>query len=318
MDRCVHRFDATALGSQGSCLLSAVAFLLRRRGVPPAARPPLDRVVADLLPAVLSLRSAVALRVLHFASLFPGSGLDLWATAASQLGSAALEAGCAPLDLPSYLDALRREGRCLDTLQLVALADVLSAHLQLFVPFRPTNLGDGWLLHWVVAPRDTALVPLAHACPPLCVGLACGRAWALEPGVEASDAWGPGHLDAPLVLLRGLGALLSISSPSPSSLSLLVADQERFTPSSSDSDDFHFHARGPGAGLSGELDDPDSRRSPSPPSPPSGSDLDEAEHVESLLALEAEEVRRHLLLRSHFGDLLRAASAAFLVLGRLP
>jgi hypothetical protein len=46
--------------------------------------------------------------------------------------------------------------------------------------------------------------------------------------------------------------------------------------------------------------------------------LDEAERAEHLLALEADEIRRHLLLRSHFGDLLRAASAAFLVLGRLP
>ncbi len=318
MERCVRRFEATSLGSQGSCFFSAIAFLLRRRGVPPAARPPFDRVVADLPPAVLSLRSAVALRVLHFASLFPGSGIDLWGTAATQLGSAALEAGSAPVDLPSYLAALRREGRCLDTLQLAALADVLSAHLQLFVPVSPTGLGDGWLLHWVVAPHDTALVPLAHTSPPLCVGLASGRAWALEPKFEASDAWGPGHLDVPLVLLRGLGALPSISSPSPSGLSLLVADQERYTPSSSDSDGFHFNARGPGAGLSGELDAPASRRSPSPPSPPSGSDLDEAEQAETLLALEAEEVRRHLLLRSHFGELIRAASAAFLVLGRLP
>jgi hypothetical protein len=46
--------------------------------------------------------------------------------------------------------------------------------------------------------------------------------------------------------------------------------------------------------------------------------LDEAEHAERLLALEADEVHRHVMLRSLFGDLLRASSAAFLVLGRLP
>ena len=323
MERCVHRFEAATLGAHGDCLLSAVAFALRRRGAPAAARCPLDRAILGLGSAALSLRTAVALRVEHFASLFPGCSSDLWGAAVAQLGTPALEAGSVPIALPGYLAALHREGRFLDTLQLAALADVLSAHLHLFVPASPVGPGGGWHLCWTVAPRGLDLAPLACFRPPLCVGLASGRAWALEPAVEPSDAWGPGLPDVPLAILRAQGALPSISSPSPSSLSLLVDDLERFASSSSDGEGLPHSGGGSGVGL---LDAPGARltwRTPSPPSSPPASvgsdmDLERAEQEEALLAVEAAEVRRHLVLRSRFGALLRAASAAFSVLGRLP
>ncbi len=317
----VHRFDATSLGSQGSGLLSAIAFLLRRRASPPAARPPLDRAVSELSSDVPSLRDAAALRVRQLATLFPGSGADLWAVASVQLGPAGSEGGSIPADLPSYLSALLRPGRCLDTLQIAALADALSVHLLFFTPASPSDLGAGWRLCWDVAPRDPSLVILARTPPPLCLGIALGRAWALECPVEPSDLWGPGLPDVPLALLREAGALPSLSSPSPSCLSLLVAAQDDAGSSSTVSDDFHFLSRVPGSDPLSSLDVPASWRSPSPPSPPSppaGPDLDVAERVEHLLALEADEICRHLLLRSLFGDLLRDSSAAFFALGRVP
>ena len=315
---CPARFEATSLGSQGSELLSAIAFLLRRRASPPAARPPLDRLLSELSPIVLSLREAAAFRVRQLATLFPGSDADLWAVASVQLCSAAIEGGIPPADLPNYLAALLRTGRCLDTLQLAALADVLSARLLIYAPAPPFAPGAGWLLRFVVAPRGPSLALLAHTPPPLCIGLASGRAWALERHVEPADLWGPGLPDVPLALLRESGALPSISSPSPSSLSLLVAAQAGVDSSSTESGDFHFRSRVEAAPSPSPQDAPASWHPPSPPSSPAGPDLDEAEQVEHLLALEAAEVRSHLQLRSLFGDLLRSSSAAFFALGRIP
>ncbi len=311
------RFDATSLGSQGNELLYALAFLLRRRGSPPAARPPTDRVVELLASDVSALRDAAALRVRQLATLFPGSGDDLWATASAQLGSAVTEGGPTPVDLPGYLSVLSRPGRFLDTLQVAALADTLSAPLLFYTPASPSSLVAGWRLRWSFAPRGPSLALLAHS-PPLCLGLAMGRTWALERPVEPLDLWGPGLPDVPLALLREAGALPSISSPSPSSLSLLADAQAADDSFSSDSDGFHFRSRPSLASPPSPSDDLVSLHPSSPPSPPAGPDLDEAERVEHLLSLEADEVRRHLLLRSLFGDLLQASSAASLALGRVP
>ena len=311
-----RRFDATAMGGQGAELLSAVAFLLRRRASPPAARPPLDRLLRDILTDVPSLRSAAALRVWQLTTLFPGAAGDVWDVAAAQLGPAEVEGGALPADLQDYLAAANRPTRHLDALQVFGLAGALALPLAFFTPASTSDLGAGWLPRVLVPPRDLSLQPLSCSSPPLCLGVALGHAWALEHPVSPHDLWGPGSPDVTTDLLRLAGALPSISSPPPSCLSLLAAAQGDAGASSSDSDGFHFRdqRRGPGT----DLPSPSLRHSPSPPTPPASPGTDEAEHLEQLLALEAAEVHRHVVLRSLFGDVLRDSSAAFHALGRLP
>ncbi len=311
-----HRFDATVMGEHGAELLSAVAFLLRRRASPPAARPPLDRLLRVIPADVPPLRSAAALRVRQLTTLFPGAAADVWASAAAQLGSTGVEGGDIPVDLQGYLAAAHRSSRHLDTLQIVGLAGALSLPLAFFTPASTSDLSAGWLLRVIVPPRDPSLRPLSCPPPPLCLGVALGHAWALEYPVSLLDLWGPGSPDVPTGLLRVAGALPSISSPSPSCLSLLAAAQDDAGASSSASDDFHFRLRPWGPGL--DTPSPSLRRSPSPPSPPATPGIEEAEHAERLLALEAAEIHRHVMLRSLFGDVLRDSSAAFHVLGRVP
>ncbi len=304
------------MGEHGAELLSAVAFLLRRRASPPAARPSLGSLLRVIPADIPPLRSAAALRVRQLSTLFPGAAADVWASAAAQLGSSRVEGGDIPVDLPGYLAAVHRSNRHLDALQIAGLAGALSVPLAFFTPVSTSDLSAGWLLRVIVPPRDPSLRPLSSLPPPLCLGVAFGHAWALESPVPLLDLWGPGSPDVPSDLLRGAGALPSISSPSPSCLTLLAAAQADADASSSASDDFHFCLRPRVSGR--DTPSPSLRRSPSPPSPPASPGLEVAEHAESLLALEAAEVQRHLLLRSLLGDVLRDSFAAFRVLGRVP
>jgi hypothetical protein len=321
----IYRFEAATLGAHGNSLLSAVTFALRRGGLPVAARCPLDRALHGLTLAAHQLRTAVALRVEHIASLAPELEPELWSAVELQLGGPCLEAGPVPTCFRGYLEALHRDRRYLDSLQLLALADVLRAHLHLFVPLDPLALAAGWQLRWVAAPCGPDLAPLACFRPPLCIGLASGRAWALEPGSDPADAWGPGRPDTPTAVLRAQGALPSISSPTRSSLSLLVEDLERRAGYSSESDGpFFGEAASSVGGRSGTgWTDGGAPPSPSlPATPPEGDvaamDCERGELEEALLSAEALDLGRHLDRRARFHTLLHRARTASTLLGRLP
>jgi hypothetical protein len=220
---------------------------------------------------------------------------------------------------------LHRDRRHLDSLQLLALADVLHAHLHLFVPLDPLAPAAGWQLRWIAAPCGPDLVPLACFRPPLCIGVASGRAWALEPGCDPVDAWGPGRPDTPADVLRAQGALPSISSPTRSSLSLLVEDMGRRAGYSSGSG-------GPSLGdvgsSAGGRSDTGWLGVGAPPSPPLQATLPEDAEVamdsergdleEALLSAEAHDLGRHLDRRTRMHTLLLRARTASALLGRLP
>ncbi len=218
-------FDSATVGDTGNSLFAAAVFLLRRGSLPATARCALAHAAELLTIPTHQLRARVAARV-EFVARFAD---DLWEVAAADLGSPLMEAGAVPRDLSEYLEALYRDRRWADGLQLLALADVLEARLLLFVP-GACRTGDGylpWQLRWTAIPHSSCLEPLACQRPPLCLGVSAGRVWALEPGASSLGCPVSGSFDDPVDLLRLHSALPSCSSPSPSPLSLIAEEEAR-------------------------------------------------------------------------------------------
>ncbi len=216
-------FDSATVGGTGNSLFAAAVFLLRRGTLPATARCALAHATERLAIPAHQLRVRVAARVEYVARFAD----DLWLVAAADLGTTFMEAGAVPRDLSGYLEALYRDRRWVDGLQLLALADVLEARLFLFVP-GDCRTGDGyfpWQLRWTAIPHNSCLEPLDCQRPPLCLGVSAGRVWALEPGASSLGCPGNGSFNDPVDLLRLHNALPSCSSPSPSPLSLIAEDE---------------------------------------------------------------------------------------------
>ena len=310
------RFDSATLGNDGSSLFAAVIFLLRRRADPATARMALPFAATHTSVPAFQLRCQVAHRISHVAEL----ATLLWETAAPLVGPVGpdcMEGGPAPSDLTSYLEALHRDGRWADGFQILGLADILQMQLVFFAPDQHSQASgsSAWTHLWTVHPHDQHLEPLRVQRPPLCLGLASGRVWALEPPWSSLACQVRGSLDEP-GLLRLYRALPTCSSPSPSALSLLVEDAA--LPSDSGS----------------------SRSSPartlSPDGVPAGLQLDAAllarayehdmdypggdrfEEEDERLRQEEADLARHSAMRTWAANYCTLARTCGTVLGRLP
>ncbi len=313
-------FDSITVGDAGNSLFAAAVLSLRRRSGPATARCTLARSVELLAIPTHQLRAQVALRVAHVAHFVE----DLWEFAAADLGSPRMEAGAIPSGLQEYLEALHRVRRWADSFQLLALADVLEARLFLFVP-GSRRASDGypiWQLRWTAVPHNSSLEPLACQRPPLCLGVAAGRVWALEPGASTLGCPVRGSLDDPVDLLRLHRALPTCSSPSPTALSLAAEDEARRDCDSDSSYDGGWAAcacRDDQPMDDSPRHDPDAALQTRAAAHTAGDvDQEQADEEEAWLRREVDEVARHVALRAWAASYCDRARIASALLGRLP